>query len=143
MCIVKKSVRSSIKGDAMFKFNSKPAISILLLTSILVTGCMSAAQHQQSLSSTNEREMTVGVVQKEIRVGMSQADVATALGSPNMLNQPNKKQKLIINATVIVIKNITGIFSGSYFISKITQFRLLTYRLICINTQVTHKCRDL
>jgi hypothetical protein len=29
--------------------------------------------------------MTVGIVQKEIRVGMSQADVALALGSPNIV----------------------------------------------------------
>jgi outer membrane protein assembly factor BamE (lipoprotein component of BamABCDE complex) len=46
---------------------------------------MSAAEHQQSLGSSKEREMTVGVVQKEIRVGMSQADVANALGSPNIV----------------------------------------------------------
>jgi len=31
--------------------------------------------------------MTVGVVQKEIRAGMSQADVATALGSPNIVTR--------------------------------------------------------
>ncbi len=53
----------------------------------LLSGCMSAAQHQKSLSSTQEREMTLGIVQKEIRVGMSQADVATALGSPNIVTR--------------------------------------------------------
>ena len=53
----------------------------------VICGCMSAAQHQQSLGSTKEREMTLGVVQKEIRVGMSQADVATALGSPNIVTK--------------------------------------------------------
>lgn len=31
--------------------------------------------------------MTLGIVQKEIRVGMSQADVATALGSPNIVTK--------------------------------------------------------
>lgn len=31
--------------------------------------------------------MTVGVVQKEIREGMSQADVAAALGSPNIVTR--------------------------------------------------------
>ncbi len=60
-------------------------LSVLFCLSTLVTGCMSAAQHQQSLSSTQEREMTVGIVQKEIRKGMSQADVAAALGSPNIV----------------------------------------------------------
>ena len=31
--------------------------------------------------------MTLGVVQKEIRTGMSQADVAAALGSPNIVTK--------------------------------------------------------
>lgn len=62
---------------------------ILLLISLVIgginLGCMTAAQHQQELGSTYEREMTVGIVQKEIRKGMSQADVAMALGSPNIV----------------------------------------------------------
>lgn len=59
----------------------------IVVAALLPLGCMSAAQHQQSLHSTAEREMTVGVVQKEIRVGMSQADVAQALGSPNIVTR--------------------------------------------------------
>jgi outer membrane protein assembly factor BamE (lipoprotein component of BamABCDE complex) len=34
--------------------------------------------------------MTVGIVQKEIRVGMSQADVAAALGSPNIVTRDSE-----------------------------------------------------
>ncbi len=59
----------------------------LMLVSLLLTGCMTAAQHQKSLHSTQEREMTLGIVQKEIRAGMSQADVATSLGSPNIVTK--------------------------------------------------------
>jgi outer membrane protein assembly factor BamE (lipoprotein component of BamABCDE complex) len=50
-------------------------------------GCMSAGEHQKSLGTSGERDMTLGVVQKEIKVGMSQADVATALGSPNIVTK--------------------------------------------------------
>jgi outer membrane protein assembly factor BamE (lipoprotein component of BamABCDE complex) len=63
------------------------AIICMLAAVTLLSGCMTAAEHQRALSSTNEREMTVGIVQKEIRVGMSQADVATALGSPNIVSR--------------------------------------------------------
>ena len=63
---------------------------LLLLFFSSISGCISAAQHQQSLASTQDREMTVGIVQKEIRVGMSQADVATALGSPNIVTKDNE-----------------------------------------------------
>jgi len=59
----------------------------LLLLAALALGCTSAAQHEQNLRSSKEREMTVGIVQKEIRVGMSQADVASALGSPNIVTK--------------------------------------------------------
>jgi outer membrane protein assembly factor BamE (lipoprotein component of BamABCDE complex) len=63
------------------------ALLMLLVTAALLGGCMSAAMHQKSLGSTAERDMTLGVVQKEIRIGMPQADVATALGSPNMVTR--------------------------------------------------------
>jgi outer membrane protein assembly factor BamE (lipoprotein component of BamABCDE complex) len=59
----------------------------IIITLLFLSGCMGAAQHQQSLSSTQEREMTVGIVQKKIRKGMSQADVAAALGSPNIVSK--------------------------------------------------------
>lgn len=57
---------------------------------LLAAGCMSAARHQAALGSTEEREMTLGVVQKEIRTGMSQADVAVALGSPNIVTKDSE-----------------------------------------------------
>jgi outer membrane protein assembly factor BamE (lipoprotein component of BamABCDE complex) len=54
---------------------------------IVASGCTTAAEHQQSLGSTAEREMTLGIVQKEIRAGLTQAEVATALGSPNIVTR--------------------------------------------------------
>lgn len=49
-------------------------------------GCMTAAQHAEQLPSTQDRITTVGLVQKEIRKGMSQAEVAAVLGSPNIVS---------------------------------------------------------
>jgi outer membrane protein assembly factor BamE (lipoprotein component of BamABCDE complex) len=50
-------------------------------------GCTTAAEHQQRLGTTRDREMTVGIVQKEIHKGLSQAEVAEALGSPNIVTR--------------------------------------------------------
>ncbi|MGB2864281.1 MAG: hypothetical protein WBC05_13205 [Sedimentisphaerales bacterium] len=61
---------------------------ILLLLLMFVGGCISTAEKEQNAS--NEREMTLGLAQKEIRVGMSQADVATALGSPNIVSKDSE-----------------------------------------------------
>ena len=64
--------------------------SLIFLVFFLIgsqIGCMSAAEHSRSLHSADEREMTLGIVQKEIRRGMAQSDVAEALGSPNMVTK--------------------------------------------------------
>lgn len=63
------------------------ALVILTLIAGWAAGCRTAAEHQQTLPTTKEREMTVGIVQKEIRVGMSGADVASVLGSPNIVTR--------------------------------------------------------
>ena len=60
------------------------AILILLLSA---AGCVSARNHIADVHSETERELTVGVVQKEIRQGMYQDQVASALGSPNIVTR--------------------------------------------------------
>ena len=55
----------------------------LVAASFLLTSCA----HESNLHSVKEREMTLGVVQKEIRTGMSQAGVAETLGSPNIVTR--------------------------------------------------------
>lgn len=62
------------------------ALSATVLLS-MASGCMSAGEHQQSLHSSQEREFTLGLVQARIYRGMSQADVAEALGSPNIVTK--------------------------------------------------------
>ena len=61
----------------------------LLLLLMFVGGCMTAAE-EEALRASKEREMTLGLAQKEIRVGMSQADVATVLGSPNIVSKDSE-----------------------------------------------------
>ena len=64
---------------------------IIVVAGVTLTGCLTpppqntAAQHSEQLSSTQERKMTLGVVQSSIREGMAQSEVATALGSPNIV----------------------------------------------------------
>jgi len=61
---------------------------ILSLMLTFVGGCISTAEKE--LSASKEREMTLGLAQKEIRVGMSQAEVAEALGSPNIVSKDSE-----------------------------------------------------
>ena len=57
---------------------------VVLMASVF--GC-TTVDHRSNLHSVKEQEMTVGKVQKEIKVGMSGAQVAESLGSPNIVTK--------------------------------------------------------
>ncbi len=61
--------------------------NVLLTLLFIFGGCATTADHVNSLHSSSERELTAGIVQREIRRGMSQADVAGQLGSPNIVSR--------------------------------------------------------
>ena len=57
---------------------------------LLITGCANQAQPTQA-EGTN---LTVGRVQKEIRLGMSGAEVAQVLGSPNIVSSDDNRNEV-------------------------------------------------
>lgn len=67
------------------------AAAILIIS--LASGCRTVQDNQRDLSSTRERELTAGIVKKEIKKGMSGAQVAELLGSPNIttLDENNRE----------------------------------------------------
>ena len=76
-----------------------PHLSALLVlaASALAIGCIGAARHAQEVQeATAGDRLTVGVVQREIRHGMSGAEVAAALGSPNIVSTDEKRREVWI-----------------------------------------------
>ncbi len=67
------------------------------LASVFLNGCMTASRHaaevQQGLQGDR---LTVGIIQKEIRQGMSGAEVAQVLGSPNIVSTDEKGREVWI-----------------------------------------------
>ncbi len=60
---------------------------------LLSAGC-SATHHAADVREADDVDrVTVGTVQKEIVLGMSAADVATVLGSPNIVTTDNLRQE--------------------------------------------------
>lgn len=58
-----------------------------LVVAILLGGCQPASQHAQEVeagAAAGDR-LSVGVVQREIREGMTGSDVVSVLGSPNIV----------------------------------------------------------
>jgi outer membrane protein assembly factor BamE (lipoprotein component of BamABCDE complex) len=64
-----------------------PKFLFMLGVTLTLVGCISAADHSSQVHSNRAQEFTVGVVQREVRRGMSQSDVAVALGSPNIVTR--------------------------------------------------------
>lgn len=68
------------------------AASLFALT---ITGCMTASQHAADVKKgAEEDKLTVGTVQREIHQGMSGAEVAQVLGSPNIVSTDEKRREV-------------------------------------------------
>ena len=62
---------------------------VVLAVMILLTGCAAAPKH-----ADDSQDLTVGVVQKEIKIGMSGAEVAQVLGSPNIVSTDEQRREV-------------------------------------------------
>ncbi len=60
----------------------------------LLAGCQSAPEHRAAVRDTEGDALTVGTVQREIRVGMSGAQVIEALGSPNVISTDEARREV-------------------------------------------------
>lgn len=78
------------------KFIKKSVFFILLASTVsLLSGCYPQAKNNiNDVSNNDGSKTTLGTVQKEIRVGMSQDEVVSALGSPNMVLQDKKGEEV-------------------------------------------------
>jgi outer membrane protein assembly factor BamE (lipoprotein component of BamABCDE complex) len=57
------------------------------LSIFLLSGCSSARYHSSQLHSAADRDLTVGLVQRDIQKGMPASEVARILGSPNIVTK--------------------------------------------------------
>jgi len=67
---------------------------ILTVAMLACGGCMAAQQHRDAVRDDTGDKLTVGTVQKEIKVGMSSADVVGVLGSPNMVTTDTQRREV-------------------------------------------------
>jgi len=70
------------------------AAFLAVLIVIFCVSCMSATQHRQDVSNPDADRISVGKVQREVRVGMSNAEVVEVLGSPNMVTTDEKRREV-------------------------------------------------
>ncbi|MDH4048961.1 MAG: hypothetical protein OEW68_15545 [Gammaproteobacteria bacterium] len=94
------------------------ALANILAASALASAC-SATHHAADVRAANDVDrITVGTVQKEIRIGMSATDVAAALGSPNIVSSDGDRQQSWIYdkiSTDVVESKSSGTVVGLIF----------------------------
>ena len=66
---------------------------ILLGALSLVSGCINAGTHRANVRDDSADRISVANVQREIKVGMSGADVISVLGSPNMVTTDSQRRE--------------------------------------------------
>jgi len=72
-----------------------PTLLLFAFTACL-TGCQTTQYHKEQVQDSSIDRMTVGNVQREVRVGMSGSDVAQALGSPNIVSTDGQRREVWI-----------------------------------------------
>ena len=88
----------------------KYPIAIFLV--LLLSACMTAPQHREAVQDTSGDRVTVGSVQREIKLGMSGADVAKVLGSPNIVTTDDERREVWIYDKFSTDTTVSG--SSSY-----------------------------
>lgn len=70
---------------------------LILLSVIFLQGCYPTTLEEQSKDIKAAQEasdnISIGKVQREIKIGMSNADVVAALGSPNMVTTDDQRRE--------------------------------------------------
>ena len=70
--------------------------AIVLASATALAGCQSAPEHKAQVQDNSTDRVSAGKVQREIRVGMSGAEVAQVLGSPNIVTTDEERREVWI-----------------------------------------------
>jgi outer membrane protein assembly factor BamE (lipoprotein component of BamABCDE complex) len=65
-----------------------------LICSVVLSGCVSASALRQDVQDNGPNSLTVGKVQREIKIGMTNAQVAEILGSPNVVTTDEQRREV-------------------------------------------------
>ena len=86
----------------------------------ILAGC-TAAQHRRAVQDDSADRLTVGKVQKEISVGMSGAEVAEVLGSPNVVSTDEQRREVWIYDKIATeatySENTSGVYALIFWLS--------------------------
>jgi len=100
----------------MKHLNALRKIVILSLGLTILAGCQTASEHAADVRKArgDDEKISVGTVQRQIKVGMSSTEVVAALGSPNMVTTDSERRENWVYdkiSTERVVSETNGSFS--------------------------------
>ena len=74
----------------------RKGIGVVVVLALLLAGCETVGEHASEVRKAQgeDERLTVGTVQREIRVGMSTAKVIEVLGSPNVITTDEERREV-------------------------------------------------
>jgi len=66
---------------------------LAVLACLGLAGCPSAQKHRENVRNDTGDKISVGTVQREVRVGMSGSEVVSILGAPNMVTTDEQRRE--------------------------------------------------
>ncbi len=132
------------------KFGQFRLVTVLATSGIALAACAPAGEHARQVAAASQEgdRLTVGTVQREIRTGMSGADVASVLGAPNIVTTDTKRRETWVYdriASQQAYSNSAGganvLFLGAVSRAGAAQTSQRTLTVI-INFDETSKVRD-
>ena len=89
---------------------------ILGILCLAMTGCMTAEQHRAAVRNDAGDRLSIAKVQREIRVGMSGAEVVSILGSPNMVTTDSERRETWVYDKVATERAYSSSSGGLFLI---------------------------
>ena len=95
----------------------KPHIfrAVLVFIFLLTFGCMTASEHRADIRDDAGERITVGKVQREVKVGMPSSTIVEILGSPNVVTTDEKRREVWVYDK-IASERIASSSSNSLFV---------------------------
>jgi outer membrane protein assembly factor BamE (lipoprotein component of BamABCDE complex) len=84
-------IRVAQPVEGLFMAFYKAIVTCLVLLPLVA--CTSAQEHRAAVANQDKDRLTVGTVQREIRNGMTSAQVVEVLGAPNMVTTDEKRRE--------------------------------------------------
>lgn len=85
---------------------------LLLLIIFSVSGCYSASSHRKAVQDDEGNRITVGNVQRTVKIGMTSVEVLEALGSPNIVTTDEERREVWVYDKIAT--DVTQSSSGGF-----------------------------